>query len=124
MSSNRKPERRQAERFSIKRSVRYLVVSADPLEMLGHGKTVNMSSCGILFTTEQVLARGMTVQVEVDWPVKLRGTVPLQLFIVGSVVRSEKGKVSLAGLEIVRWKFRTTSTSIKRSPGRRQKHRR
>ena len=55
-----------------------------------------MSSCGILLADNQALISGTKVEVELDWPAKLDGSVPLKLVIRGSVVRLEKGCVALA----------------------------
>jgi hypothetical protein len=43
------------ERFSIERSISYRVVGRGPVGASGSGKTVNMSSGGMLIETEQVL---------------------------------------------------------------------
>jgi hypothetical protein len=61
-----------------------------------------------LFTADQTLTHGTRVEVEVDWPVKLDGKVPLKLVIQGSVVRLEKRSVALA---FSRHRFRTCRSS-------------
>jgi hypothetical protein len=99
-------ERRVAPRFPIVCNVRYKVIGRHT-RMLGHGNTVNISSRGMLITGGRGLARGMRVEVEVEWPVKLKAGTSLKLVVQGRIVRSEEGRVGLAGLEIVRHEFRT-----------------
>lgn len=106
MSSQAKTEqseRRAHARFSVKLRLRYRVLFSHIPQPAGHGTTVKMSSHGILFTDGHVLPRGAKVDVEIDWPVKLDGRVPLKLIIHGSVIRSEAVSVAL---EIRRHEFR------------------
>jgi len=53
------------------------------------GKTLNIGSGGILFTTEETLPMGRQVEVSVNWPARLDGACPLQFVVVGRVVRSK-----------------------------------
>jgi c-di-GMP-binding flagellar brake protein YcgR len=108
VSSERKSnviERRAASRFSIELNVRYKVMGNGGAREMSQGKTVNISSRGILITTDQALTPGKQVEVEVEWPVKRNARIPLMLFIRGRIVRSKKGQVALAGLEIVHHEF-------------------
>lgn len=57
---------------------------------------MNMSSHGILFVEDRPLSIGTKVVAEVDWPVKLNGTVPLKLIVEGSVVRLEARGIALS----------------------------
>jgi hypothetical protein len=75
----------------------------------GRGKTLNISSNGILVTTDRVLAPGLRLEVEVDWPAKLDGRVSLKLVVQGKIVRSTKNDVAVAGVKISRHTFHTAS---------------
>lgn len=99
-------ERRAALRFHIECKVSYKIVGGDTLGEMGQGKTVNMSSGGILFTTDHALARGARVEVEVEWPIKLNDRIPLKLVVQGKIVRSENTHLALAGLQILGHHFR------------------
>ena len=81
----------------------------DVFEEFGRGKTVNISSSGILFATDRVLSPGLRVEVEVEWPVKLDNRVSMKLVIVGRVVRSKKNDVALAAVKITRYTFHTAA---------------
>jgi c-di-GMP-binding flagellar brake protein YcgR len=97
-------ERRGALRFPIDQPVRYKVTSRRPVET-GQGKSVNISSTGVLFTSEGLLAPGERVEVSVNWPAQLDQKHPLKLVASGRVVRiTGAGEVAIA---IDRHEFRT-----------------
>ena len=66
--------------------------------------TVNMSSRGILLTTQRPLRYGLRIEVRLDWPAKLDNKVQLILLVVGKVVRCDKRRVALT---IQHYEFRT-----------------
>jgi hypothetical protein len=72
----------------------------------GSGTTLNMGSGGILFTTEEPLSLGRTVELSVNWPARLDGVCPLQFVATGRVVRAEADK---AAVRIERYEFKTRS---------------
>ena len=75
--------------------------------MTGVGRTLNIGSGGILFTTEERLPTGRLVELSVNWPARLDGTCPLKMVARGRVVRSEDTK---AAVRIERYEFRTRKT--------------
>lgn len=96
-------DRRSAVRFPIVRDVRYRVFDGSTIEV-GSGQTVDMSSNGVLFTTERTLAPEERVEVSVNWPVQLDNKCPLKLVITGRVVRNEGNRAAIA---IQTYVFRT-----------------
>jgi hypothetical protein len=102
-------ERRQTSRFPIERDIRYRVLNKKSNQESGLGKTVNMSSHGILFTTEHVLLPGRTLEVSVSWPAQLNDACPLKLVARGRVVRFDSGK---AAIEIQHYEFRTQGSGL------------
>jgi len=82
-------ERRSKARFPLRLGVRYRSLSGNPL-VVGEGKTLNMSSCGLLIApdAEAQLRTGARLQLTVDWPLRLHGTTPLQLIVSCRVTRS------------------------------------
>lgn len=55
---------------------------------MGAGRTVNMSSRGLLIASEDVLvSTGTRLQLIVDWPFLLHGITPLQLVVSCRVTR-------------------------------------
>jgi hypothetical protein len=101
-------DRRQSDRFPIEREVRYRVLSKRGGEEAGEGKTMNISSSGVLFTSEQLLLPGRRLELAISWPAQLNQQVPLKLVARGRVVRFEQG---LAAIEILQYEFRTQSAA-------------
>lgn len=96
-------ERRSAVRFPIEQEVRYKIFNRNTIEV-GSGKTVNMSSNGVLFTTERTLGPGERVELSVNWPAQLDNRCPLKLVTTGRVVRTNG---AIAAIAIERYEFRT-----------------
>jgi len=100
------PERRSADRFPIEREVRYRILSkrapGEPEE--GTGTTVNISSNGVLFTTEQALIPGKRLEISISWPAELDNRCQLKLVARGRIARLEEGR---AAVEIQQYEFRT-----------------
>jgi hypothetical protein len=103
-----KDDRRSADRFPIEREVRYKVITRKntPEPESGAGVTVNMSSNGVLFTTDRYLLPGRRLEVCISWPAQLNSKIALKLVARGRVVRSEDGR---AAIEIHQYEFRTAS---------------
>jgi len=102
-------ERRSKRRFVIEQEVRYKMLYGQRIAETGTGKTMNISSSGVWFTTENMLTTGMPVEISMNWPVLLNETCPMKLMIYGCVVRSnEKG----AAVAIERYEFRTQGKSF------------
>jgi c-di-GMP-binding flagellar brake protein YcgR len=97
-------ERRESSRFPLQQEVQYRVLNSRAEKISGVGRTLDMSSSGILFSTEQRLHLGRLVEVAVNWPAWLDGKCPLKFVAVGRVVRSEPFS---AALKIERYEFRT-----------------
>ena len=91
------------------REVRYKVLSGKQMvKRVGSGKTLNMSSRAMLFTTESTLAEGELVEVAVSWPALLDGVLPLKLVAQGRLVRIEEKRAAIA---IERYEFKTCGSS-------------
>lgn len=90
------------------RDVRYKVVNRKTGEEVGGGKTLNMSSGGVLISTENSLLPGRRVEMMISWPAQLNNTCPLKLVARGRIVRVENGR---AAIEIQQYEFRTQGKS-------------
>lgn len=101
-------DRRGTSRFPLREEVTYKMLNTRAIKVSGTGKTLNISSGGILFSTEDQLPMGGTVELSVSWPARLGGTCPLKFVAVGRVVRSDPDK---AVVRIERYEFRTRSTA-------------
>jgi PilZ domain len=86
-----KEERRAHNRMGIKQEVRYTVLNGkSSVKHTGAGKTIDMSSAGLLISTESTLAEGDQVELAISWPVQLDGVLPLKLVVLGRVVRADE----------------------------------
>ena len=90
-------DRRAADRFPLEREVRYKILNRKDMDEVGCGKTINMSSNGVLFSTEQHLLPGKRLELSISWPAQLDSKISLKLVARGRVVRSEEG---MAAIEI------------------------
>lgn len=105
-------DRRHSDRFPIEREVRYRVLNKRSGEETGDGKTINISSSGVLFTVEHMLLPGRRMELAISWPAQLNNKCALKLVARGRVVRFEGGR---AAIEIQQYEFRTQSTGA--APG-------
>lgn len=102
-------DRRESSRFPLREDLKYrLVNSKNQQSITGTGTTLNIGSGGILFTTQETLPVGKTVEISVNWPARLDGTCALKFVAVGRVIRSEADR---AAVRIVRYQFKTRGTS-------------
>jgi hypothetical protein len=99
-----KGERRIKRRFRIEEDVRYKMRYGQRLAETGSGKIMNISSEGVLFTTEAMLTSGIAIEISMTWPVLLNGSCPMKLMIYGCVLRSNNKSAAVA---IERYEFRT-----------------
>jgi hypothetical protein len=106
------PERRACTRYPLSLEVRYASTGRGPVEA-GSGRTVDLSSSGLIFTSDRPLQVGRKLDVAVDWPVPLDGCVQLQLIMSGVVVRVDG---TATALEIRRYEFKTRRVALKAEP--------
>jgi hypothetical protein len=97
-------DRRGTGRFPLREGVRYRLLHPKSNPVSGSGRTLNIGSGGILFTTDDLLPVGRSVELSVDWPAQLDGDCPLKFVAVGRVIRSEPKQ---AAVRIERYQFKT-----------------
>ena len=104
-------EHRQRDklRFPIEKDVCYQCVKRGRISTVGVGKTFQISSREVRFTTQYPLLRGERVRLAVDWPAMLGDACPMKLEISGSVIRSLPGE---AAVDIARYEFRTRGATL------------
>jgi hypothetical protein len=112
---NRLPEgeQRASTRFPIEEDIYYKVYGEDHSVETGTGKTLNISSRGVLFSTERMLVPGRRIEIAVNWPVQLENSCPLKFVASGQIVRSRPGQ---AAVRIERYEFRTRGAGLKSRP--------
>ena len=86
--------------------MRYRVLTKRSGEEVGDGRTINISSSGVLFTSQHILLPGRRLELSISWPAQLNNKCALKLVARGRVVRFENGR---AALDIQQYEFRTQS---------------
>lgn len=99
-------DRRRNNRFPVNEELKYRVLHKSS-RIAGTGKTLNIGSGGVLFTTQEKLPLGRQVEISVNWPARLDGTCPLKFVASGRVVRAEQTR---AAVRIERYEFRTRAS--------------
>ena len=106
LEQTQESDRRRSDRFAIEREIRYRALNKRGGEEAGEGKTVNMSSSGVLFTSRQILRPGRRIELAISWPALLNNECALKLVARGRIVRFDNG---LVAMEIQQYEFRTQS---------------
>jgi PilZ domain len=102
-------ERRTSTRFPLTLAVRYAVSDRRQPGEMGSGRTMDLSSSGLCFSTDTPLSPGQRLDVSIDWPALLDGGVHLQLIISGVVVRTNG---TVTAVQIQRHEFRTRRVGL------------
>lgn len=105
--TDKEAERRNNARFDCHLSVSFQSLEKPFLSGEGSSETLNISSKGVLFTTDAALEPGQLIQVSVNWPARLENQIPLKLVAEGRIVRNVNG---VAAMTIEKYEFRTRRT--------------
>jgi hypothetical protein len=88
-------DKRTHHRYPITLELEYKVLHRGRVECLGFGRTLNMSSGGVLIDASQIVRRGRIIELVVNWPFLLEGVCPLKLIVRGRIVRTEGRAVAV-----------------------------
>jgi hypothetical protein len=86
---------RNAGRFPLQCEMSFRLMDKQQ-EPAGKGRTVNMSSRGLLFYTDKKLAVGEPIEVTVRWPFQSGHECATDLIGRGKVVRARGGMVAVS----------------------------
>jgi hypothetical protein len=106
-------ERRSKIRYPVSLNVKYRTLGRSN-RISGTGRTMNMSSGGLLIAADQRTEVGAKIELNIEWPSLLNGQTPLQLVAVGKVVRSLESGFALS---FSQYQFRTLSRKLQLTPG-------
>lgn len=107
-------ERRGDRRYGIQLDLKWKLVRRRRVLDTGAGRTVDLSSSGVLFNAGRSLPEGLNVELSIAWPVLLHNVAPLQLTVAGRIVRCE-GRV--IAVQMVQHEFRTVSIPAEQRVG-------
>jgi PilZ domain len=105
-------DRRADRRYEISLELRWKLIRRRQTLDTGSGRTVDISSGGILFEANRPLPVGRNVELSINWPALLRNVTPLQLIAYGRIVRSEGHRTAM---QMSQHEFKTLGTD--RGPG-------
>lgn len=88
-------DQRMNRRYPITLDIEYKLIRKGRVERLGLGRTLNISSSGVLFEAKESLPAGSSIELLMHWPFMLEGVCPLKLVIHGFVVRSDSKGVAV-----------------------------
>jgi len=80
-------DQRAKDRYPIALELQYKLLDRGRVEQVGIGRTVNISSKGVLFETDRSLPPSGSVELAMKWPFLLRGICGMKLIIRGQIVR-------------------------------------
>jgi hypothetical protein len=98
-------DRRSNKRYPIRLDVEYKLFKRGRVEHFGVGRTVDVSSGGVLFETFVDVPVGSAIDLAVKWPFLLDGKCGLKLQLRGYVMRADDKKIAV---KIAHYEFRTT----------------
>ncbi|MGD0500330.1 MAG: PilZ domain-containing protein [Bryobacteraceae bacterium] len=101
-------DRRRDRRYELRLDMRWKLLRRRRVLDQGAGRTLDLSSSGILFESGRELPTGFTVELSVTWPVLLHNVAPLQLVAAGRIVRTDGGR---AAIRMAQHEFRTMAIS-------------
>jgi hypothetical protein len=82
-------DRRLNRRYPIAAELEYRAVGNDGVTLEGIGQTINLSTGGVLFQSDQALRVGLRIELAINWPARLNDSLALNLCVSGRVSRSE-----------------------------------
>jgi hypothetical protein len=101
-------ERRQDRRYPLQLELKWKLIRRRRVLDTGTGRTIDISSGGILFDAGRHLPEGLNVELSVAWPVLLHNVAPMQLVATGKIARSGSRHVAILTTQ---HEFRTVGTA-------------
>jgi hypothetical protein len=100
-------DRRRDKRYEIGLEVKWKLIRRRKVLDTGAGRTMDLSSGGILLEADRPLPVGLNLELSITWPVMLHNVAPLQLMVSGRIVRSRGKQVAI---RMMQHEFRTIGT--------------
>jgi c-di-GMP-binding flagellar brake protein YcgR len=89
-AAEKRSDRRSKRRYPIALEVQYKVMKHRRVERLGSGRTLNISSGGVLFEADGLLPTSGPIELALNWPFLLHGSCGLKLVMRGRIVRTDE----------------------------------
>jgi len=98
-------EQRSTRRYPIRLDVEFKLPQE---KRAGSGTTLNVSSGGILFQTDETLPAFGSIEISIKWPFALDGGCALKLVMRGRIVRQDRTGIAV---KVRQHEFRTAGAS-------------
>jgi hypothetical protein len=82
-------DHRLNRRYPITLELQYKLLNRGRVERRGIGRTLDISSSGVLFESDTPLPSSSQIELAMDWPFLLDGVCTLKLVMRGRIVRSD-----------------------------------
>ncbi len=105
-------DRRLHDRYPIALELQYKILNKKGLVHHGCGRTLDISSGGVLFEADCLLPASGPIELAIDWPYLLDGAVTLELVIKGPIVRSDTKAVAVKACH---YEFLTAGARFRKS---------
>jgi hypothetical protein len=93
--AEKRSDRRSKRRYPIALEVQYKLIKHRRVERLGAGRTLNISSGGVLFEADGLLPTSGPIELALNWPFLLHGSCGLKLVIRGRIVRTDDKAIAI-----------------------------
>lgn len=97
-------DRREDRRYNLVLDLRWKLVRRRKVLETGNGRTMDLSSSGLLFDAGRPLPVGLNVEISIAWPALLHNVAPMQLVVSGRIIRADGARVAV---RMVQHEFRT-----------------
>ena len=74
--------------------MKYSLVSSGGCVRVGRGRTINLSSGGVLFEADVALPLNVSIGLSIPWPLRNGHQIQLELHVTGETVRVEGSRVA------------------------------
>jgi len=88
-------DRRSDRRYPITLPLQYKLIRRGQSQLRGFGRTLNISTHGVLFEADDVVPAGGQIELAVNWPFLLQGSCCLRLVMRGSILRTDEKTIAL-----------------------------
>ncbi|MBV9507914.1 MAG: PilZ domain-containing protein [Acidobacteriia bacterium] len=82
-------DRRINQRYPIQADLEYRIIQKGEVVLAGAGRSVDVSTGGILFEAPADLTLGAELEISLAWPARLHDSVAINLCVSGKVTRSD-----------------------------------
>ena len=88
-------EERLHQRYPLTLDVEYKVPGGNGVRLMGFGRTVNISSRGLLLDISPPLPSRGPIELSINWPFLLDGSIRLKLLMYGEIVRVSGSRIAV-----------------------------